>query len=186
MNELAGLWIPIVVSALAVLGASCVVHVFIAQRLRNWKTLPEEDATVEHLQKSGTAPGFYVFPRRYSRASNGSEEAYVHRMESGPWGSVNVRARQPSMGRSLVQSLTFCLVTSVFVAYLGTLALSPGDDFSRVFQVIGTAGILAYAFGGIPNAIWLGMDFRSAVLDVVDGTLCGLITGAVFGMLWPN
>jgi len=107
-------------------------------------------------------------------------------MDSGPWGTVNVRARQPSIGRVLVQSLTFCLVTSVFVAYLGTLSLSPGDDFSRVFQVIGTAGILAYAFGGIRNAIWFGLDFRSAVLDVVDGVFYGLITGVVFGILWPN
>ena len=186
MNELAGLWIPIVVSAFAVQGASCVVHVFLAQRLRNWKTLPEEDATVEHLQKSGTAPGFYVFPGRHSRASNASEESRLQRMESGPWGTVNIRAGQPSIGKALVQSLTFCLVTSVFVAYLGTLALSPGDDFSSVFQVIGTAGILAYAFGGIPNAIWFGLDFRSAVLDVVDGIFYGLITGVAFGMLWPN
>ena len=186
MNELAGLWIPIVVSSLAVLGASCVVHVFIAQRLRNWKTLPEEDATVEQLQKSGTGPGFYVFPGTQNRASGASEESRLHRMESGPWGTANIRARQPSIGKALVQSFTFCLVTSILVAYLGTLALSPGDDFSRVFQVIGTAGILAYAFGGIPNAIWLGLDFRSAVLDVVDGIFCGLITGAVFGILWPN
>ena len=186
MNELAGLWIPIVVSSLAVLGTSCVIRVFIAQRLRNWKTLPEEDATVEHLQKSGAGPGFYVFPGRHSRASNASEESRLQRMESGPWGTVNIRAGQPSIGKALVQSLTFCLVTSILVAYLGTLALSPGDDFSRVFQVIGTAGILAYAFGGIPNAIWFGLDFRSAVLDVVDGIFCGLITGAVFGILWPN
>lgn len=186
MNELAGLWIPIVVSSLAVLGASCVVHVFIAQRLRNWKTLPEEDATVEQLQKSGTGRGFYVFPGTQNRASGASEESRLQRMESGPWGTVNIRAGQPSIGKALVQYLTFCLVTSILVAYLGTLALSPGDDFSRVFQVIGTAGILAYAFGGIPNAIWLGLDFRSAVLDVVDGIFCGLITGAVFGILWPN
>jgi hypothetical protein len=55
-----------------------------------------------------------------------------------------------------------------------------------VFQVIGTAGILAYAFGGIPNAIWLGLDFRSATIDVVQGILYGLVTGVVFGMLWPN
>jgi len=98
---------------------------------------------------------------------------------------VNVRTRQPCIGRALVQSITFFLVTSVFVAYLGTLALNSGDEFLRVFQVIGTAGILAYAFGGIPNAIWLGLDFRSATIDVGQGILYGLITGAVFGMLWP-
>lgn len=186
MNELAGLWIPVVVAAFSVLGANCFVWVFIAQYVQKWRTLPEEDATVEHLQKSGTAPGFYVFPGRHSRISNASEESRLLRIESGPWGTINVRARQPSIGRAIVQSMTYCLTTSIFVAYLGTLALDPGDGFSNVFQVIGTAGILAYAFGGIPNAIWLGLDSRSAVMDVVGGIFYGLITGAVFATLWPG
>jgi hypothetical protein len=186
MNELARLWIPIIVSAVSVCGAHCFAWLFLAHFVRKWKTLPDEDATVEHLQKAGTGPGFYVFPGTQSRSSIASEQSRLQRLESGPWGTVNVRARQPYIGRALVQSITFFLVTNVFVAYLGTLALSSGDEFLRVFQVIGTAGILAYAFGGIPNAIWLGLDFRSATIDVVQGILYGLITGVVFGMLWPS
>ena len=186
MNELAGLWIPIIVSAFAVLGTSCVVRVFIAQCLQNEKTLPEEDVTIEHLQKSGTGPGFYVFPGTHRRSSNAAEESRQQRIESGPWGTMNIRARQPNIGRTLLQSLTFCLVTSVFIAYLGTLALNPGDGFLRVFQVTGTAGILAYAFGGVPNAIWFGLDVRSTLIDVAGGIVYGLITGIAFGILWPT
>ena len=85
----------------------------------------------------------------------------------------------------MVRSMAFCLVTSVFVAYLATLALDQGDQFSDVFQVCGTAGLMAYAFGGFPNAIWLGQSFRSTVMDVVDGVILGLITGVVFAAFWP-
>ena len=75
-------------------------------------------------------------------------------------------------------------MTSFFIAYLGTLALEPGADFLKVFQVTGTAGILAYAFGFVPNAIWFGTHCRPLLMDIIDGVCFGLITGAVFGMLW--
>lgn len=186
MNELAGLWIPIAVSAFAVLGTSCVVRALCTHGLRIEKTLPEEELTIEQLQKSGTGPGLYVFPGLQSSSSVTAEEDRLQRIESGPWGTINIRGRQPNIRRTLLQSLTFCLVTSVFIAYLGTLALDPGDGFLRVFQVTGTAGILAYAFGGVPNAIWFGLDSRSTMIDVAGGIVYGLITGIAFGILWPT
>lgn len=186
MNKFAGLWVPVVVSASSVCVIHCLFRILLSQSLRNLKTLPEEDATIEHLQKSGVGPGFYVFPRRPKSSSCASEEARLQRLESGPWGAVNVRARQPSLLTTLAQSLTFFLVTSLSVAYLGTLALNPGDNFLKVFHVTGAAGILAYAYGGVPDAIWFGKHFRSTAMDVIDGVLYGLITGAIFGMFWPT
>lgn len=185
MSELGGLWIPIVVSAIAVVFASVAARVIIGHHNADWKDLPEEEATAEHLQKSGTAPGMYLFPGRRRKLTTDLEELRQQRMNSGPWGTVNIWARQPSIGRQLLQTLTFCLVTSVVVGYLGTLALSSGAQFMQVFRVTGTAGILAYAFGGVPNAIWFGTHLRSAVMDVIDGVCFGLITGVVFGLLWP-
>lgn len=185
MTELAGLWIPIVVSAVAVFVASFVAWVIVGHHAADWKELPEEEATIEHLQKSGIGPGQYVFPGRSPKSSGDLEETRQQRMNSGPWGTINIWARQPSMGRNLLQSFVFYLVTSFFVAYLATLALEPGAEFSPVFQVTGTAAILAYAFGGIPNAIWFGSHLRSALMDVLDGIVYGLLTGTIFGMLWP-
>ncbi len=185
MNELAGLWIPIVVSAVAVFVASFVAWVLVGHHATDWKSLPEEEATIEHLQKSGIGPGQYLFPGRRPKSTNDNEETRQQRMNSGPWGTVNIWARQPSMGRNLLQSFVFYLVTSFFVAYLATLALEPGAKFSPVFQVTGTAAILGYAFGGIPNAIWFGSHFRPALMDVLDGLCYGLLTGAIFGLLWP-
>lgn len=185
MSELAGLWIPIVVSALAVFIASFVAWVVIGHHKPDWRELPEEEATVELLQKSGVGPGLYRFPGANTKSTGENEESRQHRMNTGPWGTVNIWARQPSLGRNLLQSFTFYLVTSVLVAYLGTLALDPGAGFWKVFQLTGTSAILAYAFGGIPNAIWFGSHLRPALMDVIDGLCFGILTGAIFGILWP-
>ena len=185
MNELAGLWIPIVVSAVAVLLACFSAREVFGLHHCDWKDLPEEEVTVEQLQKSGVGPGMYVFPGRRKKLTTEDEELRQQRRNSGPWGTINIRTRHPSLGRHLLQMMTFSLVTSLFVGYLGTLALNPGAEFLQVFQVTGTAGILAYAFGGIPNAIWFGSNLRGALMDVVDGLCFGVITGAVFGILWP-
>ena len=59
-------------------------------------------------------------------------------------------------------------------------------SYMRVFQVSGTAGIIAYCFAFIPNAIWFQAGWRSIVNNIFDGVVFGLATGAVFGGLWPH
>ena len=114
-----------------------------------------------------------------------ADEVKKQRILSGPWGTLNIWSRQVNMGRNLLQSFVFYLVTSFFVAYLGTLALEPESAFSKVFQVTGTAGILAYAFGHVPNSIWFGTHRRPMWMDVIDGVCFGLITGLIFAAFWP-
>lgn len=93
--------------------------------------------------------------------------------------------RRSTHGKNLGLTFVFYLVTAVFVGYLGTLALKPGAGFSKVFQVTGTAAILAHCFAFMPNNIWFGTPKRAILMDVLDGVVYGLITGAVFGALWP-
>ena len=186
MNELTGLWIPIVISACSLLLISGIVSCFVRPRLSDWKELPEEDGTVEFLQKSGISPGLYLFPGRRKRADALSEESRQQRMDSGPWGTISIGSRPPNLARKLMQSMAFFLVLNILVAHLATQALDPGDGFLAVFQFTGTAAALSCAFGGIPNAIWLGAHFRAAWIDVIQGVAYGIITGAVFAAFWPS
>lgn len=185
MSELVGLWIPIVASAIAVVSVRLGVQLA-GLRSCEVKDLPEEEATVEQLQKSGIGPGMYQFPSGRRKLAPDREELRMQRINSGPWGTINIRAQPPSIGRQILQTLLFCLVTSLVVAYLSTLALSSGARFLQVFQVTGTAGILAYAFGGVQNTIWFGTNLRGALLDAIEGICFGLMTGVVFGLLWPR
>ena len=104
---------------------------------------------------------------------------------SGPWGTINVWRGAPNMGRNLALTFLFYFVTAVFVGYLGTLALEPGAGFSKVFQVTGTAAILAHCFAFMPNNVWFGTPKRGVLMDVLDGGVYSLITGAIFGAMWP-
>lgn len=185
MDELSALGIPILVAGISVFIASFFAWVVVGHHRSDWSELPEEEKTVEMIQRSGAKAGQYLFPMTRTKEQM-NDRVKQDRLQSGPWGTVNVWARPANMPRNLLHSFIFYVTTSFFVAYLGTLALDPGASFSKVFQVTGTAGILAYAFGGIPNAIWFGTHFRAAMMDVIDGICFGLITGLVFAFMWPD
>lgn len=184
MNELAALWLPILLSGIAVFFASFLAWVVIGHHTPDWNEIPDEGEVVDFIRAQGLRPGQYMFPMaRTKEAMN--NESRRQRIVSGPWGTLNIWSQQANMARNLLQTFTLYLVTSFFIAYLATLALEPGATFSRVFQVTGTAGILAYAFGHVPNSIWFGTHRRPMLMDLIDGVSFGLITGLVFATFWP-
>ena len=73
------------------------------------------------------------------------------------------------------------LLTSISL-YLAGMVLKPGEDPWFVFRFVGTAGVLTYGTANILNGIWFG---RKMVADIADGIAYGLITGAIFALLWP-
>ena len=106
--------------------------------------------------------------------------------KEGPVGMLNVWGKV-SMGRNMALTFIVYLAVSFLIAYLASaILLHPGDSFKHVFQVLGTAGVLAYVFGGMSNAIWFGAYPRTILMNVIDGVVYGLITGAIFAWLWPG
>jgi len=184
MSELAVLWLPILLSALAVFFASFLAWVVSGHHTPDWREVPDEGKVVDFIRAQGLRPGQYVFPMARSKEAMADPEKQ-QRMTSGPWGTLNIWSRQVNMGSNLLKSFTFYLITSFFIAYLGTLALDAGATFSKVFQVTGTAGILAYAFGHVPNSIWFGTHRRPMLMDILDGVCFGLVTGLIFAAFWP-
>ena len=79
----------------------------------------------------------------------------------------------------------FCLVISILAGYLGSISLQVGADYLAVFQVVGTAAILGYAGNRVSEAVWFGRSWSSVCKEIVDGIVYGLLTGGVFGWLWP-
>jgi hypothetical protein len=90
------------------------------------------------------------------------------------------------MGKSLGQWFVYTLVVSAMVAYVASSVLPRGTDYLKVFQVAGTTAWLAYAFGQLPAAIWMGKPWSIALKEVFDGLLYGLVTAGAFGWLWPR
>ncbi|MEO2018485.1 MAG: hypothetical protein ABGZ53_29395 [Fuerstiella sp.] len=184
MSELIALWLPILVSAVAIFFASFVSWVIIGHHIPDWAALPDQAENIRKLGELNLPTGRYVFPcvRTKEEMEDEGNKALV---ANGPWGTINLWGTATNMGRNLGLTFFFYFVTAVFIAYLGTLALEPGAGFSKVFQVTGTAAILAHCFAFIPNNIWFGAPRRAIRMDVLDGIVYSIITGVIFGAMWP-
>ena len=174
------LWLPILLSAVAVFIAGALAWMALPHHRKDWAMLPSDDVLAG---LRSIPPGQYMFPGSGPAEHENPEAA--ERRRGGPHGALYVWPGPPSMGAKMALNFLFNLTVGVFVAYLTSRALPSGATFMDVFQLAGTAGILAFSFGGIPHGIWFGRSFRSMALDFMDGVVEGLILGAIFGALWP-
>ena len=90
-----------------------------------------------------------------------------------------------AMGKQMIQWVIYCLIISLLVAYVTSIALPAGADYLRVFRIAGTVAVLSYA-GAVPmGSIWFGNQWSATAKDALDGLVYGLLTAGVFGWLWP-
>lgn len=182
--ELLDLWVPIVLSAVGVFIAATVAHTVLPHHHGDWAKLPDEEGFLGAV-RGKLAPGQYMFP--HCDPSQRKDPQAMERMKAGPHGVMIVWGRSPEqMGGKLLATFIYYLVVGVFVAYVASVALQPGVEYLQVFQVTGTAAIMAHCFGGVPFAIWFGKSVRSTAFDIIDGIVYGLITAGFFGWLWPD
>ena len=62
MSELATLWLPILLSSIAVFFASFLAWVVIGHHTPDWREIPEEGNVIDFIRAQGLRPGQYVFP----------------------------------------------------------------------------------------------------------------------------
>jgi hypothetical protein len=176
------LWLPIVISGVALFFASAAAWMLLPHHKTEWTGLPNEEVVVNALKGANVPAGQYMFPHAKSPEDYKSDE-FKRRLQAGPNGTLCLWNGMPSMGANMACTVFFFLVTSFVIAYLATMALPAGAEFMRVFQFVGTAGILTYGTANILNGIWFR---REMVADIIDGVAFGLITGVIFGLLWPG
>ena len=184
MDLFTHLWIPILASAAAVWVASALGWMFVNHHAKDHEALPNESSAMDQMRSWSLRPGVYGFPH-IDKKDCGSPEAKA-KWEAGPCGTIRIWGKV-NMGGNMIKTLVVYLVVSVLVGYLGWSALPhAGAPFAKVFQVLGTAGVLAYCFAGLPGDIWFQQSRRAMVMNFIDGIVFGLITGAIFASLWPK
>lgn len=176
------LWLPIIVSGVALFFASWVAWMLLPHHKGEWKGLPNEDGLMNTLKGAGIPPGQYMFPYAASPEECKSE-AFKAKMKAGPSGTLTVFQGSCSAGQNMVCTWLLFTVLSFIIAYLAGQVLGPGETFMKVFQFVGTAGILTYGSSGLLNAIWF---HRKVGGDIADGIAYGLITGLIFAAMWPG
>jgi hypothetical protein len=186
MVTIVSLWLPIVVSAVVVFIGSSIMHMVLTHHRNDTGKLPNEDALLEAMRKEGVRPGYYAFPRPPSQKDMCTPEM-VEKYNKGPVGVMAVIPNgTPAMGKYLGQWFAFCLVISVFVAYLTGRTVSAGTEYLSVFRVAGTAAFLAYGMADPVDSIWKGQPWGVTVKHMIDGLVYALLTAGTFGWLWPR
>lgn len=185
MELLTPLWLPILLSAAAIWVLSAIVWMALPHHKQDFIGLPDEDGFMDYVRKSGIKPGNYVFPDFRGREAMKSVKIQKA-LEEGPAGHLSVWQTPLTMGGKLVGTFIVYLVVSILIAYLTRVAIPGPAEFAKVFQIAATAGILAYSFSFIPNALWFGAYKRTIIASVIDGIVFGLITGAIFAWRWPH
>ena len=185
MVTIGALWLPILLSAVAVWAASAVIWTVMPHHKSDWGKLPDEDAARRALTPQGLVPGQYSIPFAASPKDFQNPET-ARKFEEGPVGFLTVvPSGTPTMGSKVMLSFVFYLVISIFVAYLVGRTLDPGADYLAVFRVTGTVAWLAYGTATVPDAIWFGRPWSGIAKGLGDALVFGLLTAGFFGWLWP-
>ncbi|WLT31025.1 hypothetical protein [Geothrix sp. PMB-07] len=180
------LWIPILLSAVCVFAASSLIHMVVKWHASDYNGLSNEDEVRAAIRKGSPAPGQYVLPRCADMKDMEKPEMRA-KYEEGPVAFVVVAPNgAPAVGAALGKWFVFSVLVAFTAAYLASRTLSPGTHYLQVFRVVGTTSFLAYGFGSIPQAIWMGKPWSSAIKDLADSLIYGLLSGGVFGWLWPR
>lgn len=188
MELLLPLWLPILLSAGVIWVMSIIFGMALPHHKQDWIGLGDEDGFMEDLRRRGIKPGNYLFPDFRSSEQLRSEKV-ERALKEGPVGHLSVWKTPVTMGDKMVGTLVVHLVVCILIAYLTRIALpaaSPPPPFAKVFQIAGTAGVLAYSFSFIPNALWFGAYKRTIVASIFDGVLYGVVIGAIFAWRWPQ
>ena len=185
MVALTSLWLPILVSAVVVFVASSVIHMMLPYHRSDYGKLPSEAEVAEALRRFNIPPGEYMMPRP-SGPKDMQNPEFIERWKKGPrmlitaWGGDSM-----AMGGQLAKWFVFAVVVSLFAGYLASRALPPGAAYLDVSQMASTTAFLAYSMAYWPGVIWYKRSPMTALKNTFDGLIYGLLTGGVFGWLWP-
>ena len=186
LTPIADLWLPILVATVVAHIASAIMWTAMPHHKTDFGKIPDEVNVLAAMRKGGLSPGEYMFPHAESHADAGKPE-HQAKLNEGPAGTMIVmRKGVPSMGPMLALQFVFFLLTAVLIAYIGAVTMEPGTDYLKVFRLIGTAAILAYAGAHTPRSIWFQRPWANTFKEIFDGVVYGLLMAGVFGWLWPR
>ena len=179
------LWLPVVVSAVAVWLVSAVLHMVLKYHRADYRQLSNEEGVGQALRPAASAPGVYIIPH-CDDMSQMKDPAVLKRYEDGPVAIITVmRNGLPNMGKHLGQWLAFCLLVSFVTSYVARHSLDPGAAGMEVLRLTGTIAFIGYGFGYFQDSIWKGIPWSNSLRGILDAAVYALVTGLVFRFLWP-
>lgn len=184
MVPLMSLLVPIVLAAILVFVASSVIHMLLPYHRTDFAPLPDENAVAAVLRT--VPPGDYAMPYAGSMAAM-KEPAFQERMKTGPIAFMTVQPGGPSrMGNALAWWFVYCLVVSIFAAYVTGRAASGADEYFSVFRFASVTAFLGYGMAQWQSHIWYRQKLSTVVKNNIDALVYALLTGGAFAGFWPG
>jgi hypothetical protein len=186
MVPITALWMPILLSAVIVFVASSILHMVLPYHKSDYRKLPDEDKVADALRAAGVAPGpIYHFPHCSHKEMKSPE--MVEKFKRGPVGLMTIiPSGPPTMGKYLGLWFVYCVLVSIFAAYLTGRTRVAGTQYLEIFRVAGATSFMAYGVGQLQDSIWKGQTWGVTFKHVVDGLIYALLTAGTFGWLWPR
>jgi len=185
MVSLTSLWLPILLSAVAVFLLSSVVHMLLPYHRTDYAKLGTEDQVMAALLPMNVAPGNYLFPHAGTPAAM-KDPAWQEKRNRGPVGILTILPSGPvGMGKNLTQWFIYSLVVSLFAAYLASRA-QLGGEATEVFRFTSTAAFLGYGFAQVHESVWFGRKWSTTIKNLFDALLYAFATAGVFVWMWPG
>ncbi len=186
MVSIVSLWLPVLVAAVFVFIASSLVHTILNWHANDYVSVPDEESVMNALRPFNLPPGEYAVPKPESPKQM-KDPAFIEKMGKGPVLMMTVWPNgQFEMGKSLVQWFIYCVVVSVFAAYITGRALEPGAEYLQVFRFAGATAFFCHAVGLWQSSIWFRRSWVTTAKNTVDGLIYALLTAGTFGWLWPS
>lgn len=185
MVALSALWLPILVSVVAVFVASSIIHMTPLWHKTDYPRYQNEDRVLDALRPLAIPPGDYMMPRPSSSAEMRSPE-FLEKLKRGP--AVVMTVMPPwsgSMAGNLSQWFVYCLLVNVFAAYITGAALPAGAPFVQICRFAFTTAFIGYAVALWQMSIWYRRAWSTTAKATLDGVIYAAVTCAVFGWLWP-
>jgi len=185
MVPILSLWLPILLSAIAVFIASSVIHMLLGYHNSDFKKLPDEDRIMNELRKFNIPPGDYLMPCAANNKERTSPE-FIEKTKKGPVALITMLPTgQFNMGKSLTLWFIYIVVVSIIAAYIAGRALGPGAHYLAVFRFAGAAAFIGYGLALLQNSIWWNKSWATTFKSMFDGLIYALLTAGIFGWLWP-
>ena len=186
MVPIQALWLPILLSAVIVFVASSIIHMALPIHKNDYRKLADEANVLDTLRASEVTPGReYRFPFCTMKEMKSPEG--IEKFKRGPVGMLVIMPKDAmNMGKFLGQWFVYCVIVSIFAAYLTGLTRAPGTGYLEVFRLAGTTAFIGYALAQAQNSIWRGVTWGVTLKHMLDGLIFGLLTGGTFGWLWPR
>jgi hypothetical protein len=186
MTALMALWLPILLSAVFVFIASSIIHMTPGWHSGDYPPVPDEEALRAAVGPMAIPPGDYMVPRAMTMKEMKTPE-FEAKLKQGPVLILTVAKNEGfAMGPTLALWFIYCIVISVFSAYIAGRALAPGASYLEVFRFAGTSAFFCYSVALWQMSIWYKRKWSVTIRYTIDGLIFALLTAGTFGWLWPR